>query len=249
MAVTGSRKQSSTDRQTPLRRRLYGRQRGHRLRAGQAGLVADLLPQLLVPTNKQNLDPLTLFEEARQVWLEIGFGAGEHVAYQAEAHPHVGLIGCEPYLNGVAKLLTHIERERLSNVRVLQGDARDLLDCLAPATISRAFLLFPDPWPKTRHHKRRFISAETLDQLARVLTPGALFRVATDIPDYSRWILERFCAHGAFEWQADSPKDWRERVHDWPETRYEVKALKAGRRCVYLTFKKIKGPDGPCGPL
>ncbi|TDI65031.1 MAG: tRNA (guanosine(46)-N7)-methyltransferase TrmB [Alphaproteobacteria bacterium] len=245
MAVTGSRKQPSTDRQTPPDRRLYGRQRGHRLRPGQASLVANLLPQLVVPTHRPNLDPLTLFQDAQQVWLEIGFGAGEHMVYQAKAHPHVGLIGCEPYLNGVAKLLARMARERLSNLRVLQGDARDLLDCLAPGTISRAFLLFPDPWPKTRHHKRRFISAETLDQLARALKPGALFRVATDIPDYCRWTLERFCAHNAFEWQADSPKDWRERADDWPETRYEAKALKAGRNCVYLTFKKIEAQAGP----
>ena len=226
-------------------RRLYGRRQGHQLRPHQAALVQTLLPRVALGLDEP-FDPGSSFGADPDIWLEIGFGAGEHLSVQAAAHPDVCLIGCEPYLNGVASLLARIEREGLSNIRILKGDARDLLDVLAPATLARAFLLFPDPWPKTRHHRRRFISAETLDRLAVVLKDGAEFRVATDIDDYCAWTLAHVTAHAGFEWCARGPQDWRVRPDDWPETRYERKAKAAGRSCVYLTFRRRSRGAPPC---
>ncbi len=218
-------------------RRLYGRRQGHRLRPRQAELVETLLPRLSVSLDAP-LDLEPVFGAGAEIWFEIGFGAGEHLCAQAAAHPEVGLIGAEPYLNGVASLLARIEREALSNIRILKGDARALLDMMAPASLARAFLLFPDPWPKKRHARRRFITQETLDRLAFVLKDGAEFRVATDIDDYCAWTLAHLTAHASFEWRAARPADWRARPADWPETRYEMKAKAAGRSCVYLTFRR-----------
>jgi len=173
------------------------------------------------------------------VWLEIGFGAGEHLAWQAEAHPDVGLIGAEPFVAGMAKLLSKIEQAKLSNIRLYTEDARDILAALPPASLGRVFILFPDPWPKTRHHKRRLIQTETLDALARVMKPGAELRLATDDRGYLVWALERLMAHPRFQWIARSAADWRARPADWPETRYEAKAVKAGRVCTYLRFLRV----------
>ncbi len=219
-------------------RRLYGRRQGHKLRAYQARLVDELLPRLSAPLEGESVVPADIFPAAHQVWLEIGFGAGEHLLWQAKHHPEVGLIGCEPYLNGVAKALAAIDRAGLGNIRLLMGDARDLLDRLVEESLDRAFLLFPDPWPKKRHHKRRFISPETVDRLAAVLKDGARFRVATDIPDYTCWTLKHLHRHPDFEWEAACPQDWRRRPADWPPTRYEQKALAAGRSPVYLSFRR-----------
>lgn len=157
------------------------------------------------------------------VWLEIGFGAGEHLLWQAQHHPRTGLIGAEPYEGGVAKLLARLDGTE--NIRIHEGDAREILDALPDASIGRAFVLFPDPWPKTRHHKRRFVQAATLDALARVLKPGAELRFASDDADYLAWTLERLTAHPAFAWTATRAADWTERPADWPQTRYEAKAL------------------------
>jgi tRNA (guanine-N7-)-methyltransferase len=157
------------------------------------------------------------------VWLEIGFGAGEHLLWQAQHHPRVGLIGAEPYEGGVAKLLSKLDGTE--NIRIHEGDAREILDALPDAGIGRAFILFPDPWPKTRHHKRRFVQMDTLDRLARVLKPGAELRFATDDAGYLAWALERVSAHAAFEWMAQRVSDWTTRPADWPQTRYEAKAL------------------------
>jgi tRNA (guanine-N7-)-methyltransferase len=227
---------------TRRRRLLYGRRQGHKLRGHQEHLMANLLPKLAVPVGaeaKGNLQPLSLFaDEIHQIWLEIGFGGGEHLVEQAVANPHVGLIGCEPFVNGVAKLLAEVEKKNLSNVRIHHDDARDVLETLADACLDRAFLLFPDPWHKKRHNKRRFVSQENLDQLARLLKDGAEFRVATDIKDYCRWTLREVRAHGAFEWQAEKADDWRIRPDDWPGTRYEAKAGREGRTSVYLTFRR-----------
>ena len=227
-------------------RRLYGRRRGHRLRPGQAHLIDDLLPQLSVPLDKRNLDPHRLFEGVAGVRLEIGFGAGEHLLAQAEAHPDLGFIGCEPFLNGMASLLAELKRRRLSNIRVLMGDARDLLDCLGKNSLDRVYILFPDPWPKKRHAKRRIISPQTLDQLAKVMRPGAHLHVATDIADYCRWTLAHIQRHPAFEWLAERPEDWQVRGQDWPPTRYEAKAIAAGRRPVYLRIG-YRAPNSPVG--
>ncbi len=227
------------------RRRTYGRRKGRPLRPGQRALLEGLLPRLRIPLPPAGgaLDPGTLFPRGddgrpRPVWLEVGFGAGEHLAAQARANPGVGLIGCELYLNGVARLLARVERERLANVRIWPDDARLLIDALADGSIARAFVLFPDPWPKKRHHKRRFVRRENLDALARVLADGAELRLATDDPDYAGWMVERLQRHPDFVWTARRPADWRRRPGDWPATRYERKTSAAGARPVYLIYRR-----------
>lgn len=202
--------------------------------------MRELLPRLAVPlAERGTLDPRSLFEAGtRKVWLEIGFGGGEHLADQAAANPDTGIIGCEPFINGVAKLLAEVERRPLANVRIHDNDARDVQESLQDGSLDRVFLLFPDPWHKKRHHKRRFVSEETLDELARIMVDGAEFRVATDIANYCRWTLREIRAHDAFEWLAEKPSDWRTRPADWPGTRYEAKAVREGRRPVYLTFRR-----------
>ncbi|MBV9815494.1 MAG: tRNA (guanosine(46)-N7)-methyltransferase TrmB [Alphaproteobacteria bacterium] len=224
----------------PGSRRVYGRRRGRPLRPGLRDLKQSLLPQLSVGLPKDGVfDPAALFEPPPQaVWLEIGFGGGEHLAAQAEQHSEIGFIGCEVFENGVARMIGEIAGRRLANVRLFPDDARLLLDALAPRSIGRAFILFPDPWPKQRHHKRRLIAAATLDRLAAALRDGAELRVATDDPDYLRWILERLTGHAAFCWLARRPADWRERTPDWPPTRYEEKARAAGRTPVFLRFER-----------
>jgi len=203
-------------------------------------LLRSLLPLLRVELPAQGpLAPRGLFAPpAEAVWLEVGFGGGEHLAAQAEAHPAIGLIGCEVFENGVAKLLAEVKRRALANVRVFIDDARLLLAALPEASLARAFILFPDPWPKLRHWKRRIVSSETLDRLAFALADGAELRLATDDADYLCWMLERATAHPAFEWLARGPRDWRARPADWPPTRYEQKALAAGRKPAFLRFRR-----------
>lgn len=221
----------------PQTRRLYGRSRGHKLRDAQAHLIDTFLPTISVPINEPDLDPHRLFDRAEEVWMEIGFGSGEHLLAQAMRNPAVGMIGVEPFVNGVASLLAEIKRQEVPNIRLLMGDARDVLDVLQPQSLNKAFLLFPDPWPKKRHHKRRFINPDNLNQLARALAPGAELRVATDSEAYCAWTLDHLSQHEAFEWTAETPDDWRARAPDWPGTRYEAKAKAAGRSCVYLRFR------------
>ena len=172
------------------------------------------------------------------IWLEVGFGGGEHLLWQAKHNPSVGLIGCEPFQDGVVKVLSAIEEDQLTNIRLLADDARPLLRRLPEGSIGRAFILFPDPWPKARHHKRRLVSAATLDELARVMRSGAELRIATDDGDYARWMLRAVVGQRNFCWTATGPADWRQRPPDWPPTRYEQKAQKAGRRCYYFRFHR-----------
>ncbi|MGZ5927363.1 MAG: tRNA (guanine(46)-N(7))-methyltransferase TrmB, partial [Rhizomicrobium sp.] len=214
------------------RRKLYGRRKGPKLSDRQKGLRAGLLRDLAyVPGG----DPLAQFPAmVRDVWLEVGFGAGEHLVALARDNPHVGLIGAEPYEMGMAKLLTKLEETPLNTVRLFEGDGRDIIEALPDASLGRFFLLFPDPWPKTRHHKRRFLQMEMLDQLARVLKPGAELRFATDDKSYLPYALERLMAHPAFDWTATGPSDWKTRPPGWPPTRYEQKAIK-GPPC-FLRF-------------
>jgi tRNA (guanine-N7-)-methyltransferase len=178
------------------------------------------------------LFPLTV----SQVWLEIGFGGAEHLVWQARHNAHIGLIGCEVFEDGIVKALSAIEQHALANVRLSTDDARALLRWLPEASLSRVFILFPDPWPKKRHMKRRLVAGALFDLLARAMAPNAELRIATDIGDYARAILLAVRAHPAFAWQADGPKDWRERAPDWPKTRYEAKALGDGRRCYFFRF-------------
>ncbi|HKS90247.1 MAG TPA: tRNA (guanosine(46)-N7)-methyltransferase TrmB [Stellaceae bacterium] len=219
-------------------RRVYGRRRGRPLRPGRERLQHELLPRLAVDLPEQRLlDPRGLFSPApAQVWLEIGFGGGEHLAALAESHPEIGFIGCEVFENGVARLVGEIARRELRNIRILADDARLLLDRLPPSSLGRVFILFPDPWPKRRHHKRRLVSRPTLDRLAVVMRPGAELRLATDDRDYLCGMLERLTDHSDFAWLARRPADWRERPLDWPATRYEGKARAAGRDPAFLRF-------------
>jgi tRNA (guanine-N7-)-methyltransferase len=210
---------------------LYGRRRGRRLRPGQRDLLASLLPQLRIELPERgNLDPQRLFPiPPAEIWLEIGFGAGDHLAEQAAAHPDVGFLGAEVFENGVVKLLAELQRRELGNIRIFVDDARLLLTALPDAGLGRVFILFPDPWPKLRHHKRRMVSPSTLDQLARVMKDGAELRLATDDIGYLRAMLELVPSHPAFAWQARGPADWLRRAADWPATRYEAKAVAAAR--------------------
>ena len=227
--------------QKPDRRRiLYGRRRGRRLRPGQRDLVESLLPEIEIdPLAGDAFDPRGCFATGiGEAWLEIGFGGGEHLAWQARNNPNVGIIGCEPFMTGVVKLLTRVRDDGLENVRMYRDDARLLVERLPENSLGKAFVLFPDPWPKVRHHKRRIVSDEVLGHLARALTDGAELRIATDDPGYLEWILRHLRGHPHFAWQASGPADWRDRPSDWPATRYEEKAYKAGRTPAFLTYKR-----------
>ncbi len=231
---------------TPERRNLYGRRRGHRLRKGRETLLKAHLPTLAIelPEGDQaTFDPASALAFApTDVWLEIGFGAGEHLSQQARANPTVACIGCEPYTNGVASLVRYVDQERLTNIRIFTDDARLLIHRLPDACLGRVFLLFPDPWPKRRHHKRRFVQPALLDELARVMKGGAEFRLATDHDDYCRWALGHLLDHGAFAWLVRRPADWRTRPADWPETRYERRTRGEGRRSTFLRFARRGEP-------
>jgi tRNA (guanine-N7-)-methyltransferase len=221
--------------------RFYGRRRGHRLRPGRRSLIESFLPRFRIelPAAGMALDVAALFPEPRrEVWLEVGFGAGEHLAAQAATNPAVGIIGCEPFVNGVAALLDRIRDQGLDNVRVFDDDARLLIPSLPEASVGRLFLLFLDPWPKKRHHRRRFVDGPVLDHLARVLKDGAEVRFASDHGGYVAWTLARFTDHPQFQWTARRPGDWRRRPDDAAESRYERKARAAGRLPAYLSFRR-----------
>ena len=218
-------------------RRLYGRRTGHKLRAGQSALVENMLPALTVPA-VGDLDAALLFGNDRPLWLEIGFGRGEHMAAQAKANPHVGIIGAEPFLDGVVGALLEIEADAIPNIRLHNGDALDVIDRLPDASLDKVFLLHPDPWPKFRHAKRRFINPGPLALVARVLKPGGEFRIGTDHPVYCRWALAQMLQNPHFEWQVEAPADWQVRGHDWPQTRYEAKARAHGHEVWYFRFRR-----------
>lgn len=217
--------------------KVHGRRKGHPLREHQQRLVETLLPRLRLDLTAPFPGITALFgTNLDDLWLEIGFGGAEHLLWQATSHPATGFIGCEPFINGVAKALAGIEAQGLSNILLHDDDARAVLAWLPDAAIGRVFLLFPDPWPKKRHWKRRFVNAENLDQLARIMRPGAELRIGSDIPDHTDWILRHLMARPQFAWTARGPADWRTRPADWPQTRYEAKAVSAGRKPAYLTF-------------
>lgn len=219
-------------------RAFYGRRKGKRLRAGQEERVAALLPRLRLP-DAGPLDPPALFPHpVSAVWLEIGFGGGEHLAAQARAHPEIGIIGCEPFVNGVAKLLRAVDDHALANVRIWDRDALEVLVRLPSASLARVYLLYPDPWPKRRQRKRRFVSDESLSEIARVLAPGGEFRFASDIDDYAGWTLVRAARCPGLRWTAERARDWTAPWPDWPGTRYEAKAVAQGRRPTYLGFRR-----------
>ncbi len=219
-------------------RRLYGRRQGHALRAGQAALVEELLPRIAVP-EQGALDATRLFGDARPMQVEIGFGAGEHLAAQAAAAPGTGFIGCEPFLNGVVGALGHVRDGALDNVRIHMGDALEVVERLPDASLERVYLLHPDPWPKARHAKRRMMNHGPLDLIASKLKAGAEFRLGTDDPTYCRWSMMVMNQRRDFDWQATGPHDFQERPADWPETRYERKARRHGHEVWYFRYVRV----------
>ena len=206
--------------------RSYGRIKARQLKSRRAALVQDRLPDLALPDPALGpINPRALMPSASAVWLEIGFGGGEHMAAQARAHPGVLILGAEPFLNGAASALRHIDEQGLNNIRLLQGDARDLMTALPDGCLDRVFILFPDPWPKSRHHKRRLVQEPVIKELARLLRPGGRLRFATDWADYADWALQRFIQCPDFTWTAERSQDWTQPPADHFTTRYEEKKL------------------------
>ncbi len=225
-------------------RNFYGRFKGKGMRDSQQRYLDEDLAALSpgavdwdVNPERFPLDLAALFP-GKDVWLEIGFGGGEHLVHVASQNPDIGLIGCEPYINGVAMLLGKLRQAAVENVAIHPGDARDLFDVLPAGSLKKVFLNYPDPWPKKRHHRRRFVTPEHLVPLHQAMAPGAELRVATDIKDYVRQTLEEVPRVG-FEWTAEQARDWREPWDDWVSTRYEQKALREGRTPHYLTFRRV----------
>ena len=208
---------------TAPRHQFYGRRKGHALRRHHLQLVEELLPKLRFAAAHLK----------SPAWLEIGFGGGEHLAHQASLHPEINFIGAEPFLNGVAKLLAVIEERSLTNIQIHDHDARYLLEALPDASLERIYLLYPDPWPKLRQNKRRFVNAEILTQFHRVLKPGGLLLFASDIVDYVEWTRQHVSKHGGFTEEGDPTQPFE----DWIQTRYEAKARREGRGSVYLKFR------------
>jgi tRNA (guanine-N7-)-methyltransferase len=216
----------------------YGRRKGRPLRKGRQFLFDELLPRITIPLS-EGIDPATLFApKPRAVWLEIGFGGGEHLAHQAASHPDVGFLGCEVFEAGIASGLSHIAERHLENVRFHPEDARVLLAALQPQSLDRVFLLFPDPWPKRRHAQRRFVNRGNLDRLAELIVAGGELRIASDDPTYVEWTLQHVPVHSAFQWLAQGPSDWLDRPGDAIETRYEKKAREAGRVPHFFRFRR-----------
>lgn len=221
----------------PARRQLYGRSKGKALRAAQAHRVETILPGISIDLDALKAGPAALFARPMQEFrLEIGFGGGEHLAAMARAHPQIGFLGVEPFLNGVAKLLGTLEAEGLDNIRLLRGDARDVLKALPDASLAMVYLLYPDPWPKRRQRKRRIVDPVFLNAVARVVIPGGEFRFASDIDDYVGWTLARIQPDARFAWTARHADDWRQPWDGWHRTRYEDKAIREGRMPTYLRF-------------
>jgi tRNA (guanine-N7-)-methyltransferase len=217
----------------------FGRRKGHPLRARQAELFDTLLPRLALNLDAPAGALAALFPlSVDGVRLEIGFGGGEHLIAQAQADPRSGFIGAEPFVNGMAKALAAIDAETLANIRLHHGDAADLLDWLPAASLTRIDLLYPDPWPKRRHWKRRFVSEASIGKLARILRPGGEFRFATDWPDYAAWTLQRLLRAAQFTWTAERADDWRRPWPGFTRTRYEAKAIREGRTPCYLVFRR-----------
>jgi tRNA (guanine-N7-)-methyltransferase len=218
----------------------FGRRKGHALKSRQAALFDTLLPKLALDLERPApADLRTLFDRAGDVRIESGFGGGEHLIAEAERNPQTGFIGIEPFVNGMAKALAAIDERGLTNIRLHHGDATDMLAWLPDASVSRFDLLYPDPWPKRRHWKRRFVQDESVAQIARIVAPGGEFRFASDIPHYIEWTLTRLMRAPAFEWTAEQADDWRRPWPGFTRTRYEAKAVREGRTPCYLIFRRV----------
>ena len=217
--------------------RFHGRRKGHALSKRRQKLMVDVLPRCsLVFDRNDSLDATASFGREGNVWLEIGFGAGEHLIDQALKNPSINFIGCEPYINGVATLLSEIERHSINNICIFNDDVRLLLKKLRRSSVDKIFLLFNDPWPKKRHNSRRLISHETLDELSKIMTNESKILVASDDLNLIRSTLNLFYCHHNFFWSADSSDDWKKRYSDSIATRYENKAISVGKDCIYLSF-------------
>ena len=229
----------SSDAEPRPPRAVFGRRKGHRLRPRQAALFGTLLPRLALDLTTPSRELLALFPDpVDEVRLEIGFGGGEHLVSEARTHPRVGFIGIEPFVNGMAKALAAIAAENLSNVRLHHGDATEVVAWLPPASLARIDLIYPDPWPKRRHWKRRFVQDRSVAAFARILRPEGEFRFATDIPDYAAWTLKHFIRSPDFAWSAQRADDWRRPWPGFSGTRYEAKAEREGRVPCYLIFQR-----------
>jgi tRNA (guanine-N7-)-methyltransferase len=219
----------------------FGRRKGHKLRLHQADLIENLLPRLALDITQPGPHDLAdLFDPpADDVRLEIGFGGGEHLIAEARAFPGTGFIGCEPYVNGMAKILTQIEAHNIGNIRLFAGDAAELLAWSPPCALARIDLIHPDPWPKRRHWKRRFVQDATVAAIARILEPDGEFRFVSDIDDYGAWTLKHVLRSADFDWTAERAADWRLPWADYTMTRYGMKAEREGRHAAYLRFRKV----------
>jgi tRNA (guanine-N7-)-methyltransferase len=219
--------------------RWYGRRTGKPWRKKRRKLYEELLPTIGLKLENIPADLKMLFPNpVHSVWLEIGFGGGEHLAEQAEKNPGIGIIGCEPFVNGVASLMKHIYAKGVTNVRVYDDDVRHLLKLMAPKSLARIFILFPDPWPKSRHHRRRIVKDKTISEFARLLKNGGEFRFASDHQGYVSWALRHLLQNDDLSWTAFCPDDWRLPPPDWVETRYEQKAKARGDVSAYLRFER-----------
>lgn len=236
-----NRETHASDATIEGQRAFFGRRKGHKLRAHQADLIAHLLPRLAIDITGPRCTDLTLLFDAPvdDVRLEIGFGGGEHLIAEARAFPDTGFIGCEPYVNGMAKILTLIEAGEINNIRLFAGDAAELLAWVPAKSLARIDLIHPDPWPKRRHWKRRFVQDEMVAQLGRILRPGSDFRFVTDIADYAAWTLQRFVRSSVFEWTAQRADDWRKPWPGFTGTRYHAKATRADRPSCFLVFRRV----------
>ena len=215
--------------------KFYGRRKGMPLSDRQSDLIENYLPTIAIdPKN-----PLADIDKDKEIWLETGFGGGEHLIHQAINNPEKQFIGIEPFVNGVAKYLSSAYEHKLTNVRIYDGDARVLLPNLPDQCLSRLFLLYPDPWHKTRHNKRRFVNTDTTGHFHRLIKPGGVFRFASDIDDYVKWTVKNINAHGGFSYEGDCADDWRQAPTDWCETRYEQKAKREGRTPNYIAFHRV----------
>jgi tRNA (guanine-N7-)-methyltransferase len=225
----------------PTHGSFFGRRKGHKLRLHQADLIEHLLPHLSLDIGKPGPPDLAdLFAApVDDLRLEIGFGGGEHLIAEARAFPRIGFIGCEPYVNGMAKILTQIEAHNIGNIRLFAGDAAELLAWAPPRSLARIDLIHPDPWPKRRHWKRRFVQDLTVAAMARVLKPDGEFRFVSDIADYCAWTLAHLSRSPEFVWTAERASDWRLPWADYTMTRYGRKAEREGRHAAYLRFRKV----------
>jgi len=221
------------DKEPPIR--FYGRRKGRPLRSKRAELMKTLMPKIEIKLSDDDINPYDFFENTKKcLWMEIGFGGGEHLAKQALSNPDIGIIGCEPFIDGVASLVRYVDEEKLNNVRIFPDDARLLIDKMPDACLDRCFVLYADPWPKKKHIERRFIGKENLDRLSRIMKSNALLHLATDVSGLAQWMREQCNEHKSF----DCVYDGFDAPDDWVPTRYEKKGIVAGRKPEYLIYKR-----------